>query len=58
MSSRLPVFESFIRELRTIWASHSDDRARMERAKSLLERLVMDASIKAHSASWPSTEGR
>jgi predicted metal-dependent enzyme (double-stranded beta helix superfamily) len=30
----------------------------MEKAKPLLEQLVMDPALKAHSASWPSTEGR
>jgi len=54
----LPTFEHFIRNLRTVWAAEREDRLRMERAKPLLERLVMDASIKAHSADWPSTEGR
>jgi predicted metal-dependent enzyme (double-stranded beta helix superfamily) len=58
MTKLLPAFERFIRDLRAVWAEESDDRARMERAKPLLERLVMDASIKAHSADWPSTEGR
>ena len=58
MAERLPAFESFIGELRAVWAAEADDRARMERARPLLERLVMDASTKAHSASWPSTEGR
>ena len=54
----LPAFESFIRELRAIWATEPDDRMRMERARPLLERLVMDPAIKAHSLDWPSTEGR
>ena len=54
----LPAFEHFIRDLRMVWAEEREDRVRMERAKPLLERLVMDASIKAHSADWPSTEGR
>ena len=58
VAERLPTFETFIRELRAVWAADADDRARMERAKPPLERLVMDASLKAHSASWPSTEGR
>ncbi len=58
MAERLPAFESFIRELRAVWASEADDRARMERAKPLLERLVMDPAVKAHSVDWPSTEGR
>jgi predicted metal-dependent enzyme (double-stranded beta helix superfamily) len=30
----------------------------MNKAKPLLEKLVMDPAIKAHSAGWPSTEGR
>src|SRR5688572_2014614 len=58
MAERLPAFESFIRELRSVWAAEADDRARMERAKPLLERLVVDPAVKAHSADWPSTEGR
>ena len=54
----LPALETFIRDLRAVWAAAPEDRVRMERAKPLLERFVMDASLKAHSADWPSTEGR
>ena len=54
----LPAFKTFIDDLRAIWAANREDRVRMERAKPLLERLVMDPAIKAHSANWPSTEGR
>src|SRR5215470_4255391 len=57
-NARLPVFEKFIADLRTIWAAQPDDQRRMEAAKPLLERLVLDPTLKAHSASWPSTEGR
>lgn len=57
-NARLPVFEKFIADLRTIWAAQPDDQRRMEAAKPLLERLVLDPALKAHSASWPSTEGR
>jgi predicted metal-dependent enzyme (double-stranded beta helix superfamily) len=53
----LPVFEKFIADLRAIWGSESDNQGRMEKAKPLLERLLMDPSLKAHSARWPSTEG-
>lgn len=56
-SAGLPVFESFIADLRAIWIEESDNQRRMERAKPLLERLVMDDGLRAHSASWPSTEG-
>jgi predicted metal-dependent enzyme (double-stranded beta helix superfamily) len=58
MSARLPMFEQFIGALRAIWAAESDDLRRMEMAKPLLERLVQDPAVKAHSAQWPSTEGR
>ena len=57
-NARLPVFEKFVAELRAIWAAQGDDQRRMEAAKPLLERLVLDPALKAHSASWPSTEGR
>ncbi len=55
---RLPVFDEFIGDLRAVWAAESDNRRRMEKAKPLLERLVKDPTLKAHSADWPSTEGR
>src|SRR6516225_195636 len=50
-STRLPVLEKFIADLRTIWSAEADNRRRMERAKPLLEQLVKDAGLKAHSAS-------
>jgi predicted metal-dependent enzyme (double-stranded beta helix superfamily) len=53
----LPVFDDFIADLRVIWAAESDNQRRMERAKPLLERLVKDPRLKAHSSRWPSTEG-
>ncbi len=56
-SARLPVLEHFIGDLRTLWAAQSDNRRRMEQAKPLLERLLRDPDLKAHSAQWPSTEG-
>jgi predicted metal-dependent enzyme (double-stranded beta helix superfamily) len=55
---RLPVFDKFIADLRAVWAAEADDQGRMERAKPLLARLVMDETLKAHSTDWPSTEGR
>jgi predicted metal-dependent enzyme (double-stranded beta helix superfamily) len=56
-SAELPVFERFIADLQTIWADESANQRRMEKAKPLLERLVKDRALKAHSARWPSTEG-
>jgi len=55
---RLPVLEKFIGELRGIWAAEADDRRRMEAAKPLMERLVMEPALKAAATEWPSTEGR
>jgi predicted metal-dependent enzyme (double-stranded beta helix superfamily) len=55
---RLPAFAKFIADLRAIWAAESDDGGRMHKAKPLLEQLVMDGTLRAHSAAWPSTEGR
>ena len=58
MTKLLPAFESFVHRLRAIWAAERDDRTRMKHAKPLLERFVMDPTIRAHSADWPSTEAR
>src|SRR5438309_5814068 len=54
---RLPLLEQFIGDLRAIWTAESDNQRRMERAKPLLERLLNNPDLKAHSATWPSTEG-
>jgi predicted metal-dependent enzyme (double-stranded beta helix superfamily) len=54
---QLPVFEKFIADLRAIWAGDAENQGRMEKAKPLLEQLVKDPGLKAHSAEWPSTEG-
>ncbi len=58
MSARLPVFDQFVAALRAVWASEPDMQRRMQSAKPLLERLVQDETMRAHSANWPSTEGR
>jgi predicted metal-dependent enzyme (double-stranded beta helix superfamily) len=57
-STRLPVLDAFIVELRAIWAEEAENERRMAKAKPLLERLLLDPALKAHSAAWPSTEGR
>jgi predicted metal-dependent enzyme (double-stranded beta helix superfamily) len=56
-SARLPVLDKFIADLRVVWAAEPDNQRRMQRAKPLLERLLTDPDLKAHSAAWPSTEG-
>ena len=57
-NARLPVFEKFIGDLRAIWSAETDDARRMDKAKPLVEAFVKDPDLKAHSAQWPSTEGR
>jgi predicted metal-dependent enzyme (double-stranded beta helix superfamily) len=57
MPARLPVLDKFIGDLRAVWAAESENQHRMERAKTLLEKFVLEPSLKAHSAAWPSTEG-
>lgn len=54
----LPAFAKFVEDLRAVWAETPGDESRMTRAKGLLETLLADPDIKAHSAHWPSTEGR
>jgi predicted metal-dependent enzyme (double-stranded beta helix superfamily) len=54
----LPVFATFVAELQALWAAEPDNGRRMEMAKPLLEALVKDPGLRAHSAQWPSTEGR
>jgi predicted metal-dependent enzyme (double-stranded beta helix superfamily) len=56
-TTRLPVFDKFIGDLRAVWAAEPDNQSRMERAKLLLEQLVKDETLRIHSARWPSTEG-
>jgi predicted metal-dependent enzyme (double-stranded beta helix superfamily) len=56
--TRLPVFDRFIDDLRVLWVREPDLQRRMEQAKPLMERLVMEPDLKAHSQRWPSTEGR
>jgi len=44
-TARLPVFQRFIDDLRALWAAEPDTKTRMEKAKPLLENLVMNASL-------------
>ncbi|HXF34593.1 MAG TPA: hypothetical protein VN603_08480, partial [Candidatus Acidoferrales bacterium] len=54
--TRLPAFERFIDDLRTIWKSEPDMHARMLQAQPKLERLLAEPALLEHSKSWPSTE--
>ncbi len=57
-SQRMPALQSFIDDLRAIWASDSDIGSCMEKAKPLLEKLVGNQELQDRSVDWPSTEGR
>lgn len=56
-TKRLPVFERFISDLRAVWAAEPDLERRMVKSKALLEVLVTDPAVLAHSKSWPLTVG-
>lgn len=56
-SQRLPVFQKFIDDLRQAFADGPDTKAAMEKTRNLLEGLVKDEGLRAHSKDWPSTEG-
>ena len=57
-TKRLPVFETFIQDLRAAWSELPDIEARMKKGQQLLEALVKDEGLRQASRSWPSTEGR
>jgi predicted metal-dependent enzyme (double-stranded beta helix superfamily) len=57
-SQRMPALQSFIDDLRAIWATDSDIGSCMEKAKPLLEKLVQNQDLQTRSVDWPSTEGR
>ena len=57
-TKQLPVFETFIQDLRAAWLELPDMEARMKKGQRLLEALVKDESLRQASRSWPSTEGR
>lgn len=58
MPQRLPALQTFIDEVRDIWASESDPGKRMEKARPKMERLLADETLRRMSEDWPSTEGR
>jgi predicted metal-dependent enzyme (double-stranded beta helix superfamily) len=57
-SQQLPAFKEFVDHLREIWSREPDTQKRMEQARPLMERLLHDHTLKAHSKDWMSTEGR
>ena len=42
---RLPVFQTFIDQLRDIWAHESDTQTRMEKAMPFLSDLLKDEDL-------------
>jgi predicted metal-dependent enzyme (double-stranded beta helix superfamily) len=57
-TGRLPIFEKFIHDLRTVCAELPDPESRMKRGAELLEGLVKDETLRQAAKGWPSTEGR
>ncbi len=58
MTGRSPLLQSFIDELRAIWAAEPDTGRCMERARLAVVDFVSDPRVQAASVDWPSTEGR
>jgi len=50
--------QTFIDEVREIWARETENSIRMEQARPAMERLLADQTLQRASKSWPSTEGR
>ncbi|MGA2944629.1 MAG: hypothetical protein ABSE50_21605 [Xanthobacteraceae bacterium] len=57
-TNRLPAFDGFIQQLRHVWSSIGDVETRMKRAEILLQQLLADAAMLAHSTQWPWTPGQ
>jgi predicted metal-dependent enzyme (double-stranded beta helix superfamily) len=57
MSKHIPVFEKFIEDLRTAWATLPDIEARMKRGRDLLADLVKDETMRETCKRWPDTDG-
>ncbi len=55
---RLAVLDRLIGELRSIWSRETDLEARMRRASTVLEAVLADDALVAHSKSWPYTVGQ
>jgi predicted metal-dependent enzyme (double-stranded beta helix superfamily) len=55
---RLSVLDRLIGELRSIWSHESDPGTRMRRARPVLEAVLSDADLLAHSKTWPFTVGQ
>jgi predicted metal-dependent enzyme (double-stranded beta helix superfamily) len=49
--------QAFIESLRTAFRDADNTESAMNQARSLLEALVRDKELRAHSRDWPSTEG-
>jgi predicted metal-dependent enzyme (double-stranded beta helix superfamily) len=50
----LSSVETFISELRTLYAEPIDDLTRFERARPALQKLLEDPELKARAETWPS----
>jgi predicted metal-dependent enzyme (double-stranded beta helix superfamily) len=57
-AQRLPAFERFIGDMQAIWVSDPDPDSRMRKTRVMLQQLVKDPALLAHSKSWPLTVGQ
>src|ERR1700742_4188546 len=56
--NKLEAFDSFVQQLRQVWASIDDVETRMKRAELLLQKLLADPAMIANSKQWPWTPGQ
>lgn len=57
MAATLGSFRSFLDELREVWGEDTTVEEKMQRARPLLEALVVEPSLQEHARTWPCTEG-
>jgi predicted metal-dependent enzyme (double-stranded beta helix superfamily) len=57
-TQRLPAFEGFVGDMRTVWSGEPDLEKRMRKGAILLQQLVKDPSLIEHSKTWPLTVGQ
>jgi predicted metal-dependent enzyme (double-stranded beta helix superfamily) len=56
-NNRLPVFETYIQELRSAWRDLPEVESRMKKGRDLLAALVKDESMRESCKRWPDTDG-
>ena len=51
----LPAVQTFIQEMRTLFAEEVDDEAKWDKARNLFHILIKDPDLREHARTWPSS---